>query len=1381
METIWKIINTYFNDNSEWIVNHHLKSYNNFMYSQIPQILRENNPIPFMAEQDTKTKEYKYRCNLYLGGKSGEAIYYGKPVIYDTGGREHFMYPNEARLRNMTYACSIHYDVDIEMTIHNDDGKDEIIEQKLSKIFLGRFPIMLQSKLCILNGLARDVRFNMGECKNDPGGYFIIDGKEKVIICQEKFADNTLYIRDKVNDIYSHAAEIRSVSEDASKPTRTLSVRIVAPTESITNNNIVVNIPNVRKPIPLFIVMRALGVESDKDIIKYCLLDLQNNTDLIDLFRPSVHDAGYIFTQAAALKYISTFVKHATSIPEVMQILSIYFLPHIGELNFIDKALFLGYMVRRLLAVFTNNSKPTNRDSYEYKRIEVSGMLLYQLFREYYKMQFNNIKVKIQKEYFYHKPAYQGTSFTNLIVNNIGGAKGLFADRIVESGFKKAFKGNWGAQAHTKRLGVVQDLSRLSYYGFIAHLRKMNVALPGDGAKIIGPRLLNSTQWGMICPIHSPDGGNIGLHKHFAIMANVTIGSSYGSMIKWLRSKGMKLLTECSFDFLAKTTKVFINGNWIGCVREPRAISHIIRLYRKNGLIPLYWSVYWHQEQSEILIWTDAGRLTRPVFYNRNGKVSYDHESIEHKLKKNMLTWDECVLGFGEKKKSITTDNTKIFTPTELYDIESENTLIQFLEENAGIIEYLDVQEEEGALISYEKIQPRTTHIEIHPSFILGIMANLIAFPENNPYPRDAFSCGQSKQAVSLFHTNYQNRIDKMAIVLNYGQIPIVKSKYLKITSNEEHPYGENAIVAIATYTGYNVEDAVIFNKGALDRGIFRTTYFNMYEAYEESSKVGNTMIDTRFCNVESENIVGLKPGFDYSHLDRYGLIKENTPLNDKTIIIGKCMNSLTSAETSIDMSVGPKKGQKGVVDKSFLTEGEEGFRLAKVRIREERIPAMGDKFSSRVGQKGTIGLILPEEDMPFTADGIRPDIIVNPHALPSRMTIGQLIECLMAKACTLYGGFGDCTAWDNKGPKSKTFGKMLTEQGYHSSGAQILYNGMTGQQLEAEIYIGPTYYMRLKHMVKDKINYRARGPRAALTRQTIGGRAKGGGLRIGEMDRDVLIAHGLNGFLNHSMLDRGDKYYMAICNTTGTIAIYNENKNLFLSPMADGPIKFVKNVDETLNIVNVSRFGRKFSIVKVPYAFKLLMHELQTMNIQMRIITEDNINNLVPLTASKDIEKLTGKKTLREVQQENIRNLKESEKNIVRTAPRRKELPPKTPFFQPGVDEALPTASVTTNPFAPPGASMPPPPPLSEESVGSEGSLVPVVSPEYVPSDTSYDPDAPAYIPPSQPEESIEIETKEVSEDGEPAAEEESNILTTIVKEKQDSPAEESNIKKIN
>jgi len=611
---------------------------------------------------------------------------------------------------------------------------------------------------------------------------------------------------------------------------------------------------------------------------------------------------------------------------------------------------------------------------------------------------------------------------------------------------------------------------------------------------------------------------------------------------------------------------------------------------------------------------------------------------IMEKISSGSLTWQECILGFGERKVNITQNTCKIYNPNDIY--EFGDNIIK-LRENAGIVTYLDVQEEEGALIAKESISPLTTHVEIHPSLILGIMANMIVFPENNPYPRDLFSCGQSKQAVSLFHSNYQNRIDKMAVVLNYGQIPIVKSRYLKIVTKEEHPYGENAIVAIATFTGYNVEDAVIINKASLDRGLFRTTYYTMYEAHEESSKVGETMIDSRFCNVEDENIVGLKPGFDYSLLDGAGLIKENTPVNDKTIIIGKCMNSLTSSSESIDMSKGTKKGQLGMVDKTFITEGAEGYRLAKIRIREERIPAMGDKFSSRVGQKGTIGLILEEENMPFSAEGVRPDIIVNPHALPSRMTIGQLIECLMGKACVLYGGFGDCTAWVNKGTKEKVFGDMLVKQGYHSSGTDVLYNGMTGEQLEASIYIGPTYYMRLKHMVKDKMNVRTRGPRAVLTRQTIGGRAKGGGLRIGEMDRDVIVGHGMSEFLNQSFLDRGDEYFMAICNKSGTIAIYNKSKDIFLSPMVDGPIKFVPNKENELNLVNISRFGRSFSIVRVPYAFKLLYQELQSMNIQMRLITEDNIEQLTTLQKGGDVKKLTGLDNLGQVSNATRRKLK--------------------------------------------------------------------------------------------------------------------------------------------
>jgi DNA-directed RNA polymerase beta subunit len=462
-----------------------------------------------------------------------------------------------------------------------------------------------------------------------------------------------------------------------------------------------------------------------------------------------------------------------------------------------------------------------------------------------------------------------------------------------------------------------------------------------------------------------------------------------------------------------------------------------------------------------------------------------------------------------------------------------------------------------------------------------------------------------------------------MGVILNYGQIPLVKSRYMKYINNEEHPYGENVIVAIGIYGSYNVEDSILFNEGSIKRGMFRTTYYNMYEDREDSSKVGNSTIDSRFANIENENVIGLKPGYDYSYLNDSGLIKENTFLDDKKVIIGKVQTNLSNPNTSLDSSVFPKKGQLGYVDKSFITEGEEGFRIAKVRIREERIPAIGDKFCSRCGQKGTVGLIIPEEDMPYTEEGIRPDIIINPHALPSRMTIGQLVETLMGKVGCEYGAFGDCTAFVNKGTKNKIYGDLLTQIGYHSSGNQLLYNGQTGEQMDSEIFIGPTYYMRLKHMVKDKINYRARGPRTLLTRQTVQGRANDGGLRIGEMERDGIASHGLSHFLQESLLVRGDEYYMAVCNLTGMICIYNTDLNLFMSPMADGPIKFSGNLENGMSIDNITKYGRTFSIVRVPYALKLLIQELQAMNIQIRIITDKNIDQITSMGFNKSIESI--------------------------------------------------------------------------------------------------------------------------------------------------------------
>jgi len=1362
---VWSIIDSYFKNNPNCLVSHHLDSYNDFFKNGIFQIFRERGPVELSSNFDESTGEFKNKCILHLGGKDGKRIYFGKPVIYDDNN-SHYMFPNEARLRNMTYGMTIHYDIEVEYVNTLSPGErptivgEEIIEkhgglsykeyeekesdytheierpfrnvkdiadddvaelhdgqdggarkkqegtqkkedkrkkvtrskrtikpfqmtpgiaaalreateksmispntqsrtQMLSNIYLGKFPIMLQSEFCVLHGLTPEIRHTMGECRSDVGGYFIIQGLEKTVIAQEKFADNMLWVRkgkDTVDDEgevisateYLYSADIRSVSENVSKPIRNLSVQILADSET-SKKNIVVNVPNVRKPVPLFILFRALGILSDKDIIQMCLLDMNKYEHMLDLFAPSVHDAGAIMTQSAALKYIASLTKGKRK-ENAMEILSDYFLPHIGEVNFSEKAYYLGHMVFKLLSVYTGLELPTDRDNFKYKRLELVGSLMYDLFREYYNLQWKNIQVELEKRLYYNNNLY-ANNLPNLIQTFY---EEIFKNRIVETGFKKAFKGNWGSQTNTKRIGVVQDINRLSFNSFMSHLRKTN--LPMDaGSKLVEPRKLHCSQWGFIDPIDTPDGGNIGLHKSLAIATHVTRGGSglRGPIVQWLREKiSLKYVDECSLQVLAEMTKIMVNGYWAGSIMDPFDCINKIKLFRRNALLPIYMSVTFEIKTNTIYIYTDAGRLSRPIFYKDDitQKLSFEHSTIEQKIKDRDFDWMDLICGFNKKREEAAfhPDNQRIYELFELYEGLNNETnptkLERFLNKKA-IIDYIDCSESENALIAvnpeeYQQHKAKNfTHLEIHESLIFGNMCNLIAFPENNPPTRNSFSCGQSKQAVSLYHTNYQMRMDKTAVVLNSGQTPLIKTRYLNYINHEENPYGENVIVAIMCYTGYNVEDAVLINEGSLKRGLFRTTYYTSYQSHEESSKSGDVVTDIKFANIESESdVVGTKPGYDYSKLDKYGLIREGTEVDDKTVLIG-LTSSMSGVNKKIDGSKTPKKGQLGIVDKTFITEGEAGERIAKVRIREERIPNLGDKLASRTGQKGTVGMIIPESNMPFTRDGIRPDMIINPHAIPSRMTIGQLVECIVGKVCLMAGGFGDCTAFINKGSKVRLFGEFLTKighnpsktdtenllkNGYHSSGNEIFYNGMTGEQIEGEIFVGPTYYMRLKHMVKDKINYRALGPRTALTKQPVSGRANDGGLRIGEMERDSVASHGIVDFLTESMMERGDKYYMAVCNMTGLLAVYNPSKNLFMSPMADGPLKFVGSLDgKEMHIENITRFGRSFSVISVPYSFKLLIQELQTINIQMRIITEDNIQQLENMTFSKNIEKL--------------------------------------------------------------------------------------------------------------------------------------------------------------
>ena len=1196
----WNVIDTYFKDNMYHLVSHHLDSYNTFVSQGIKRIFKENNPIRFIEPKDEHGhKEHRNQCFLYCGGKNGDKIYFENPKN---------IYPNIARLNNQTYGIDIYYDVDIEYKYYGDDKKEFNKTSTIEKVRLGKFPIMLHSDLCVLKNLPTDIRFNMGECRNDYGGYFVIDGKEKVIVCQEKFADNMMYIRKhKGDNVYSHSCEIRCVSEDSSKPIRYTSVRITH------DGKIMVDIPNIKKHMPLFILMRGLGITSDKDIIKHCIWDLDENKDMIDEFLPSILDNNHIYVQDVALKYMMTFTKYSTSVSYLMNVLMNYFLPHIGENNFNDKAKFIGYMVNKLLRVYMGKDKPTDRDNYTYKRIETSGSLLYDLFREYYLLQKRDIATRINTKYSLHIGEYI-EHFDSLIELN---TEYIFENKIVEDGFRKALKGNWGATAETKRIGVLQELNILSWFSKMSHLRKLNLA-SNSSAKLVAPHLLHNSQWGKIDPVDTPDGGNIGFHKHMTVMAKITDSYSSFPMINWIKNN----TTFRSFrdsDNLYRLTKIFVNGNWIGSLGDPVYDVKWMKLCRQNGIIPYQTSISFDITNNTVYIYTDSGRLCRPVYYVVNKKPSY--------VFVKEYNWDKLITGLVSKDDY---NFLKVYGVDELYpnlkDLKKDE-MVKYLKDNRCVVEYVDTAEEEMSLMAMKPsdISKYNTHLEIDPSLTLGILGNSIIFPEHNQFPRDLFSCGQSKQAASIYNTNFNNRFDTSNVVLNNGQIPLIKSRYLQKFNNEEHPYGYNTIVAIMSLNGYNVEDAILANEASVKRGLFRTTYLKTYEVREDVDEESTDEVISVFENVYNKDSTKLKPEYDYSHLDKNGFIKEESELHEKIVLVGKNTYKKDDPTNWKDSSKTAKKGQGGFVDKVYVSNNELGHRTAKIRVRDERVPNIGDKMASRAGQKGTIGLIIPEEDMPFDENGVRPDLIINPHAIPSRMTIGQLIECLYGKVCAGLGGFGDCTAFINEGSGYDTYSKLLTNMGFHGSGYQVMYDGLSGNQLTSSIFIGPTYYMRLKHMVADKINYRAKGPVNALTRQSVHGRANDGGLRIGEMERDSILSHGASYFLNESFLKRGDEYYMAICNHTGSIAIYNKEKDIYISPFVDGPVKFHISNDKKIETIDMhTKYGKSFSIVKIPYAFKLLMLELQAMNVQMRVITDDNVNQMLNISyQSNNINKL--------------------------------------------------------------------------------------------------------------------------------------------------------------
>jgi DNA-directed RNA polymerase II subunit RPB2 len=1174
----WEVINSYFNQKQNQLVKHQIESFDEFMSTKTQGIVTQYNPIIIYHDFDVDTKLYKYLVEVNFG-----KIYFSKPTIHENNGSTKTMIPNEARLRNFTYAAPMY--VDIKFTINVRKGKNFNPESEkvitLKKINIGKMPIMLQSKFCLLRERNSLTKKELGECDQCSGGYFIINGSEKVLVSQEKVAENKVYVfkNNKNASKYSHVVEIKSVSTNKFTPAKSINIKLSSKS-TMFGKTIKVTIPHVRQDIPLFVLFRALGIESDKEIIEHIVFDIDasSSSKIIALLKPSLEEAINIQTQEFALEYISKYIsimghpkeikiEKEKKIGHVKDLLHKEYLPHIGS-SIVKKSIFTGYMVRKLLLCYMGYIDFDDRDSYVNKRIDLPGTLLANLFRQYFTKLIKDMRSAIIKEL--NTGPWKATNNYGDLINNSNIYK-ILKSTTIETGLRYSLAtGNWGMKNATNKQGIAQVLSRLTYNSTLSHLRRVNTPIEKTG-KLIAPRKLHNTSWGILCPAETPEGGAVGVVKNLAITTNITIDADAEPVYNAVNELEIQKIENIELNELNKNTKIFINGDWYCMFHDPIIMLDHLRHLRRTGILNVYTSISWDSFLNELYVFTDGGRCCRPLYILDNNKFRIKKSHID-KLKNKEIFWN----------------NLLVSSLNENNDFESND-----IEE--GVIEFIDSQEANGCLIAIPENNKiigvkdnnilRYTHSEIHPCTILGVLASCIPFPDHNQSPRNTYQSAMGKQAMGIYATNFRQRLDTLAHVLNYPQKPLVNTKIMKYLNCDEMPNGMNVVVAVATYSGYNQEDSIILNKSSVDRGLFRSTFYRTYKDEEKKNQADGA--DEKFCKPQKSYTNGMKPG-SYEKLDEDGFVTINTPVKSNDVIIGKVIptkqsNNMENTSKFRDNSTSIRNNEEGVVDHVYHNRNGEGYRFCKVRIRSERIPSIGDKFSSRHGQKGTVGMLYRQENMPFSKDGIVPDIIINPHAIPSRMTIAQLIECIMGKTCANLGSFGDATPFTNT--SIDTISDVLENCGFERNGNEIMYNGMTGEQLQTEFFIGPTYYQRLKHMVDDKIHSRSTGPVVLLTRQPAEGRARDGGLRFGEMERDCIIAHGSSQFLKERMLDVSDNYRMFVCKECGLTGVVNEERNIY----------FCKGCDNYIN----------FAEIHLPYACKLMLQELQTMNIAPRIISE--------------------------------------------------------------------------------------------------------------------------------------------------------------------------------